>query len=121
MFSVASMSIASPHGTGRCYCSGLTGACAYNISAAWNFITQNMDITVAMHQCGTARFGHDPRLPVLDFNCKAWDLDNLCVVDASFLPSSMAVYPSLTIVAQAVRRADHLLRDTFRVASRITS
>jgi choline dehydrogenase-like flavoprotein len=77
-------------------------------------ITQKMDITVAMHQCGTARFGDDPAASVLDSNCKAWDLDNLYVVDASFLPSSTAVNPSLTIVAQAVRTSDHLLRDVFR-------
>ncbi|PZF78086.1 dehydrogenase [Aestuariivirga litoralis] len=73
-------------------------------------ITQKMDITVAMHQCGTARFGSDPATSVLDSNCKAWDLDNLYVVDASFLPSSTAVNPSLTIVAQAVKTAEHLLQ-----------
>ncbi|MEI7598469.1 MAG: GMC family oxidoreductase [Aestuariivirga sp.] len=79
-------------------------------------ITQKMDITVAMHQCGTARFGTDPKTSVLDTNCKAWDLDNLYVVDASFLPSSTAVNPSLTIVAQAVRTSDHLLKDVFKTA-----
>ena len=31
-------------------------------------ITQKMDITVAMHQCGTARFGEDPKTSVLDSN-----------------------------------------------------
>jgi choline dehydrogenase-like flavoprotein len=75
-------------------------------------ITQKMDITVAMHQCGTARFGDDPATSVLDRNCKAWDLDNLYVVDASFLPSSTAVNPSLTIVAQAIRTAEHLVKET---------
>ncbi|MFO1131974.1 MAG: GMC family oxidoreductase [Hyphomicrobiales bacterium] len=81
-------------------------------------ITQKMDITVAMHQCGTARFGADPATSVLDPCCKAWDLDNLYVIDASFLPSSTAVNPSLTIVAQAARTADHLLKDVFRVGPR---
>jgi choline dehydrogenase-like flavoprotein len=80
-------------------------------------ITQKMDITVAMHQCGTARFGGDPATSVLDSRCRAWDLDNLYVVDASFLPSSTAVNPSLTIVAQAARTADHLLQDVFRVSA----
>ncbi len=50
--------------------------------------TQKMDITVAMHQCGTARFGNDPATSVLDPMCKVWDVENLYVVDASFLPSS---------------------------------
>jgi choline dehydrogenase-like flavoprotein len=73
-------------------------------------ITQKMDIKVAMHQCGTARFGKDPKTSVLDPNCKAWDVDNLYVVDASFLPSSTAVNPSLTIVAQALRTAQHVIK-----------
>jgi choline dehydrogenase-like flavoprotein len=78
-------------------------------------ITQKMDIKVAMHQCGTARFGNDPATSVLDPFCRTWDVGNLYVVDASFLPSSTAVNPSLTIVAQAVRTAEHLLRDVFRI------
>jgi choline dehydrogenase-like flavoprotein len=73
-------------------------------------ITQKMDITVAMHQCGTARFGSDPKTSVLNPHCKAWDLENLYVVDASFLPSSTAVNPSLTIVAQALRTAEHIIK-----------
>ncbi len=84
-------------------------------------ITQKMDIKVAMHQCGTARFGSDPGTSVLDPMCKAWDLDNLYVVDASFLPSSAAVNPSLTIVAQAVRTTEHLLKDVFRTKSTVAA
>ncbi len=72
-------------------------------------ITNKMDIKVSMHQCGTARFGNDPKTSVLDPHCKVWDVDNLYVVDASFLPSSTALNPSLTIVAQATRTADHIL------------
>jgi choline dehydrogenase-like flavoprotein len=60
------------------------------------------------HQCGTVRFGLDPRTSVLDVNCRAHDVDNLYVVDASFFPSSGAVNPSLTIIANALRVGDHL-------------
>ena len=74
-------------------------------------ITQKMDIKVSMHQCGTARFGNDPKTSVLDTNCKVWDVDNLYVVDASFLPSSTGFNPSLTIVAQALRTAEHIERE----------
>ncbi len=63
------------------------------------------------HQNGTCRFGTDPTQSVLDINCKAHDLDNLYVVDASFFPSCGAVNPSLTIIANAIRVADHLLAD----------
>ena len=60
------------------------------------------------HQCGTVVFGEDPAASVLDPFCKAHDVDNLYVVDASFFPSSAAVNPGLTIAAQALRVGDHL-------------
>ena len=46
----------------------------------------------------------------MDENCKAHDIDNLYVVDASFFPSSGAVNPGLTIIANALRVAEHLRR-----------
>jgi choline dehydrogenase-like flavoprotein len=58
------------------------------------------------HQCGTLCFGTDPRTSVLDVYCRTHDVDNLFVVDASFFPSSAAVNPALTIVAQALRVAE---------------
>jgi choline dehydrogenase-like flavoprotein len=61
------------------------------------------------HQAGTMRFGEDARTSVLDLNCKAHELDNLYVVDASFFPSVGAVNPSLTIIANALRVGEHLL------------
>jgi choline dehydrogenase-like flavoprotein len=45
---------------------------------------------------------------VLDPTCKAHDLDNLYVVDASIFPSSSSVNPALTIMANALRVGDHL-------------
>jgi choline dehydrogenase-like flavoprotein len=60
------------------------------------------------HQCGTLRFGADPRTSVLDPWCRTHDVENLFVVDASFFPSSAAVNPGLTIIAQALRVADHI-------------
>jgi choline dehydrogenase-like flavoprotein len=63
------------------------------------------------HQCGTLCFGTDPRRSVLDPFCRAHDVPNLFVVDASFFPSSAAVNPGLTIIAQALRVADHI-KDT---------
>jgi choline dehydrogenase-like flavoprotein len=54
------------------------------------------------------RFGTDPASSVLDLNCKAHELDNLYVVDASFFPSIGAVNPTLTIIANALRVADRI-------------
>ncbi len=63
------------------------------------------------HPCGTVRFGTDPKDSVLDPNCKSHDIANLWVVDASFMPTSMGVNPSLTIAANALRVADTIVRD----------
>ena len=72
-------------------------------------LDRRMGIETNSHQFGTLRFGTDPATSVLDPFCKAHDLDNLYVVDASFFPSSTAVNPALTIGAQALRVADHLM------------
>ena len=55
------------------------------------------------------RFGADPATSALDVNCNAHDLDNLYVVDTSFFPSSCAVNPALTAMANALRVGDHML------------
>jgi len=62
------------------------------------------------HQCGTLRMGADPATSVVDVNLKAHDLDNLYVADASVLPTSAAVNPSLTVAALALRLGAHLGR-----------
>ena len=58
------------------------------------------------HQAGTARFGTDPATSVLNLDCRAHEVNNLYVVDASFFPSIGAVNPTLTIIANAMRVAD---------------
>lgn len=62
------------------------------------------------HACGTCRFGNDPRSSVLDENNRAHQLDNLYVIDSSFFPSSGGTNPALTIGANALRVAEHILR-----------
>jgi choline dehydrogenase-like flavoprotein len=74
------------------------------------YLGKKIPIAGTAHQCGTVRFGRDPKTSVLDVNYKAHDLDNLYVVDASFFVSSSAVNPSLTIIANALRVGDHLLQ-----------
>ena len=73
------------------------------------FTGYRLDISGTSHQCGTLRFGSEPRTSALDLNCRAHGVDNLYVVDGSFLPSSGAVNPSLTIMANALRVGDHLI------------
>jgi choline dehydrogenase-like flavoprotein len=73
------------------------------------FVGQRIPLAGVAHQNGTVRFGLDARTSALDVNCRAHELDNLYVVDASFFPSCGAVNPALTIVANALRVGDHLL------------
>jgi choline dehydrogenase-like flavoprotein len=73
------------------------------------FVGQRIPLAGVAHQNGTLRFGRDARTSVLDPNCRAHEVDNLYVVDASFFPSSGAVNPALTIMANALRVGDHLI------------
>ncbi len=72
-------------------------------------LSKPFDRRTPSHQCGTARMGRDPATSVVDVFCRAHDHPNLFVVDASFLPTSAAVNPALTIAAQALRSADHII------------
>ena len=83
--------------------------CHQGLFARNLYAGQRIPLAGVAHQNGTVRFGHDPKKSALDVNCKAHDLDNLYVVDASFFPSSAAVNPALTIMANALRVGDRLL------------
>lgn len=76
------------------------------------FWHKTMDTAVAWHQIGTCRMGPDPANNVLDVHCRSHDVENLYVVDASCLPSMGAMNPTLSIIANALRVADHL-KSTF--------
>ena len=58
---------------------------------------------------GGCRFGEDPKHSVLDVNCKAHEVDNLYVSDASFMPTGGSVPYTWTIYANAFRVADKIL------------
>ena len=70
------------------------------------YLGKEIPISGTAHQAGTCRFGTDPSSSVLDLDCKAHELDNLYLADASFFPSIGAVNPTLTIIANALRVAD---------------
>ncbi len=81
----------------------------------WKVMTHSHRTKNTTHQCGTLLFGRDPARSVLDPFCRTHDIPNLFVVDASFFPSSAAVNPSLTIIAQALRVADHIKETEWRL------
>jgi choline dehydrogenase-like flavoprotein len=57
---------------------------------------------------GTTRMHLDPALGVVDQHCRVHSLANLYVAGSSVFPTSGAVNPTLTIVALALRLADHI-------------
>jgi choline dehydrogenase-like flavoprotein len=90
-------------------CSEHGHGCHQGLFSRSLFVGQRIPLAGVAHQNGTIRFGHDPRTSALDPMCKSHDVDNLYVVDGSFFPSSGAVNPALTIMANALRVGDHLL------------
>jgi choline dehydrogenase-like flavoprotein len=83
--------------------------CHQGLFARNLFVGDRIPLAGVAHQNGTIRFGHDPKTSALDVNCRAHEVDNLYVVDGSFFPSSAAVNPALTIMANALRVGDHLI------------
>jgi choline dehydrogenase-like flavoprotein len=60
------------------------------------------------HHMGTTRMGNDPSTSVVDANCLVHGLRNLYVAGSSVFPTSSYVNPTLTLVAVALRLANHL-------------
>ncbi len=65
---------------------------------------------------GGCRFGNNPKTSVLNKNCKAYELDNLYVSDASFMPTGGSVPYTWSIYANAFRVADAILHHLKRFA-----
>lgn len=62
----------------------------------------------AHHHAGTTRMSVDPRWGVVDGDCRVHGTDNLYVAGSSVFPTAGFANPTLTIVALAIRLADHL-------------
>jgi choline dehydrogenase-like flavoprotein len=82
--------------------------CHEGLFARSLYVGQRIPLAGVAHQNGTIRFGRDPQTSALDVHCRAHEVDNLYVLDGSFFPSSGAVNPALTIMANALRVGDHL-------------
>jgi choline dehydrogenase-like flavoprotein len=62
----------------------------------------------SFHHMGTTRMAVSPKLGVVNRDCRVHGIDNLYVAGSSVFPTSGFVNPTLTIVALALRLADHL-------------
>jgi choline dehydrogenase-like flavoprotein len=65
-------------------------------------------IAVGGHHIGTARMSDDPKRGVVDRQCRTHDVENLYIAGSAVFPTSGSANPTLTIVALAIRIADHL-------------
>jgi choline dehydrogenase-like flavoprotein len=62
------------------------------------------------HQAGTCRMGDDPKTSVVNRDCQLHDLDNVYVIDASVHVTNGGFNPALTILANAYRASERLIR-----------
>ncbi len=69
-------------------------------------------IGIGNHHMGTTRMGLTHESGVVDTDCRVFGLDNVFVAGSSVFPSSGAANPTLTVIALALRLADHLAPDT---------
>ncbi len=60
------------------------------------------------HHLGTARMGLDPRTSVVDAQCRVHEVDNLYIAGSAVFPTAGQANPTLTVLALALRLADHL-------------
>jgi choline dehydrogenase-like flavoprotein len=68
----------------------------------FTFLTQDIELNFG-HPCGTCVMSNDPSTGVVDRDCRAHGIANLFIADGSFMPTSGAINPSLTIAANALR------------------
>lgn len=87
---------------------GRTGFGRLRSALAEDDTTWPDDFVGNAHQMGTTRMHRDPKLGVVDENCRVHGVANLYVAGSSVFPTSGAANPTLTIVALALRLADHL-------------
>ena len=70
--------------------------------------THNISYTDASHHIGTTRISENPKTGVVDRNCKVHGVQNLFIAGSSVFPTCGYANPTWTIVALALRLADHL-------------
>ncbi len=78
------------------------------LGKAGGLIKRFYEINTFSHAVGSVRFGADAEQSALDPACRMRGVDNLYVVDGSFMPTSGGVNPSLTIAANALRVGQHI-------------
>jgi choline dehydrogenase-like flavoprotein len=66
------------------------------------------NLEAGKHHCGTTRMAAEPRLGVVDENCRVFGTSNMYVTGSSVFPTIGYANPTLTIVALTLRLAEHI-------------
>ena len=74
-------------------------------------IGRSLAMGAAIHECGGARMGSDPRASVLNEVNQVWDVPNLFVTDGASFVSNSTVGPALTIMALTARACEFIARE----------
>jgi len=84
------------------------------VSQVPGFDIESAPQTGNAHNHGTCRMGDDPAKSVVDRHCRSHEVPNLWVVDGSVMPTNGGYNPTLTILANAYRVADHFVGEARR-------
>lgn len=72
---------------------------------------KSMALGAAIHECGGARMGTDPKESILNANNQVWDAKNVFVTDPSCFPTNGSCGPTLTAMAITARACDFIAKE----------
>jgi len=75
---------------------------------------RSLETVGTWHHMGTTRMHDSPRLGVVDRNCRVHGTSNLYAAGSSVFPTGGGNFPTITIVALALRLSDHIAAEMRR-------
>jgi choline dehydrogenase-like flavoprotein len=81
---------------------------AFATPQALTFQIHDLKPHFLFHEAGTCAMGASRQTSVADAFGQVWGTPGLFVADASVMPTALPTYPTLTLVALAMRTADHI-------------
>jgi choline dehydrogenase-like flavoprotein len=71
----------------------------------------NVTPSTGQHQAGTCRMGNDPKTSVVNKHCQVHEIDNLFLADGSVHVNNGGFNPALTIMANAFRTGEYIVKN----------
>jgi choline dehydrogenase-like flavoprotein len=92
---------------------GRVGAASVSVEALGDEEPWPDTLRGCWHHMGTTRMADDPRRGVVDAQCRVHGVENLFIAGSSVFPTCGSDMPTITIVALALRLADHVKASFF--------